>query len=612
MYPKKYLLLFCLVGLVGLVGVLNAGGLKEESMGVIYKNSNHRTLKEVNIPEDFNAEETRAKLKDAKNDGNAELAEELALQLNAWWSENRNLTLGPMEQGSNPNSVPKIRNERHSPENGRSFRWESDVRIDPEDKVNEVDITSLSNGDLYTISVWDSSGIDHVLMHRSTDGGATWDKYTNLEFPSSFNVSSPGIIASNDTLITWYIFKETTGIDSMCAWVRVCLPGVSDTPLFWGSPTGRQPIEFSSLDLATDASVYVPEDVFVYATWIEIYGSGPDSTRVMNAVSGGLGVNNWELGPTVLGKTTGDNIYYANSRVAFGLDMMWVAAWLHPSYYPTIFDEAVSGWYSRDFGSTWSSRFHITPSDNGYDENNFSIAGSHINRNWVILCESIDTGYTEDLDILNYYCTDDTTWIADNWVTNAYENMLPDVWVDDNSNAFWAAFRQDRLGYSEEYVRVKAGNINNPTFWTTSSQINDSPYFDLSQVYGPSVGYNPQEGEMVTAWNSYNQSVYSIWFDAGYLSGVSEEKLISTTPLKLSPNPTSGKTNIYYLVKEAGKVDISLHDVTGRLIESILSEEKQAGRYSTSLNNENQPPGVYFLHLKSSSGTSTRKMVLLR
>lgn len=78
------------------------------------------------------------------------------------------------------------------------------------------------------------------------------------------------------------------------------------------------------------------------------------------------------------------------------------------------------------------------------------------------------------------------------------------------------------------------------------------------------------------------------------------------------PNPFNPYTTIeYYLVKPAA-VRISIYDVLGREIKTILSGLQKAGQHKLKLSGENLPSGIYFYKLESESFTGTKKMIILR
>jgi hypothetical protein len=76
------------------------------------------------------------------------------------------------------------------------------------------------------------------------------------------------------------------------------------------------------------------------------------------------------------------------------------------------------------------------------------------------------------------------------------------------------------------------------------------------------------------------------------------------------PNPAKSMTTIRYSIPEAGRVSISLHDLHGRLIRQIVSEQKAAGSYSVELDTRSLRQGVYYYQLVSGQHHSVRRLVV--
>ncbi|HJW30563.1 MAG TPA: T9SS type A sorting domain-containing protein, partial [Saprospiraceae bacterium] len=75
------------------------------------------------------------------------------------------------------------------------------------------------------------------------------------------------------------------------------------------------------------------------------------------------------------------------------------------------------------------------------------------------------------------------------------------------------------------------------------------------------------------------------------------------------PNPWTGSTMISFDLPEAGKVTLSLFDVTGKLVKSIAGEFK-AGRQSIMLQKKDIPAsGVLYYRLDSGNYSATKKMI---
>ncbi|MEQ9266899.1 MAG: G8 domain-containing protein [Balneolaceae bacterium] len=78
------------------------------------------------------------------------------------------------------------------------------------------------------------------------------------------------------------------------------------------------------------------------------------------------------------------------------------------------------------------------------------------------------------------------------------------------------------------------------------------------------------------------------------------------------PNPFNPSTTIQFDVAETSQISLQIFDMTGRLVETLVNEQKTAGSYSISWKADSQASGVYFLRMVSPAGIQTRKMLLMK
>ena len=76
------------------------------------------------------------------------------------------------------------------------------------------------------------------------------------------------------------------------------------------------------------------------------------------------------------------------------------------------------------------------------------------------------------------------------------------------------------------------------------------------------------------------------------------------------PNPASGKTTISFTLKEAGNVNLVVYDVTGKIISTLVSENKNIGEHEVSFNTTNLNSGIYYYQLKAGDVVQTRRMMV--
>lgn len=96
-------------------------------------------------------------------------------------------------------------------------------------------------------------------------------------------------------------------------------------------------------------------------------------------------------------------------------------------------------------------------------------------------------------------------------------------------------------------------------------------------------------------------------------TGVEENEFPTTYALEQNyPNPFNPTTTIAYHVPAAGRVAITVFDLLGRVVETIVDEPMPAGRYTVTWNAANRSTGVYFLRMTAGGFTAVKRMILIR
>jgi len=78
------------------------------------------------------------------------------------------------------------------------------------------------------------------------------------------------------------------------------------------------------------------------------------------------------------------------------------------------------------------------------------------------------------------------------------------------------------------------------------------------------------------------------------------------------PNPFNPTTSISFSVPRAGNVELSVFDISGRVIATLASGAYAAGEHSVTFDGAALPSGIYFAHLSAGSIQRTQKLVLLK
>ncbi len=78
------------------------------------------------------------------------------------------------------------------------------------------------------------------------------------------------------------------------------------------------------------------------------------------------------------------------------------------------------------------------------------------------------------------------------------------------------------------------------------------------------------------------------------------------------PNPADKSQTIRYELTRDGTISLNIYDLSGRLVETLVSGEQTAGRHSVSWNSSASATGVYLLRLEAEGETLTKRAVISR
>ncbi len=78
------------------------------------------------------------------------------------------------------------------------------------------------------------------------------------------------------------------------------------------------------------------------------------------------------------------------------------------------------------------------------------------------------------------------------------------------------------------------------------------------------------------------------------------------------PNPFNPSTKISYKINQEGYVKLSVFNLVGQEIETLVNEYQGAGKYDIEFNAKDLPSGIYLYKLQVNGYTSVKRMTLIR
>jgi hypothetical protein len=183
---------------------------------------------------------------------------------------------------------------------------------------------------------------------------------------------------------------------------------------------------------------------------------------------------------------------------------------------------------------------------------------------------------------------------------------LLDAWIDFDNNGVWNA--ADQIYAS---VPVVAG-INNLAFNVPGTS---APAFDTYARFRFSLG-----GGLAPTGLAPDGEVED--YEVHILEDVVTDASDNRTPTEYAlnnpvPNPFNPTTTITFALPKASHVELTIFDVRGQVVATLLDEDHGPGIFSVQwegLDNQRQPvaSGVYLCRIHAGSFVETKRMVLIK
>jgi len=170
-------------------------------------------------------------------------------------------------------------------------------------------------------------------------------------------------------------------------------------------------------------------------------------------------------------------------------------------------------------------------------------------------------------------------------------------------------------------VEIKTLNADTTAFWC---------YWDGIELLGCPI-YDTGDDRMSSGkYGLFSFSPGSGSGIPGYFDNIVVESLVSSVednsnenlPEEFAleqnyPNPFNPETKISYNLSSGSYVSLSIHDLLGREIKTLVSEDQPSGKYSVSWNGRDKfgnlvPSGVYLYSLRTDGQIISKKMMLMK
>ncbi|MGB3341350.1 MAG: T9SS type A sorting domain-containing protein [bacterium] len=214
---------------------------------------------------------------------------------------------------------------------------------------------------------------------------------------------------------------------------------------------------------------------------------------------------------------------------------------------------------------------------------------------WTIIFLSTSCLFAqwEPDDRLTFNDSISSTFLNYAWCIGAAGDTVHIVW-DDTRDGHWEVY----------YIR----SLNAGLTWELDTRLSDYPDCSMHPAIGVS-GSNVH-----TIWSDERDGNYEIYYKRDPTgNAVSEANACRYNTgignFSILPSPFHKRVSLKYSLVNNVDVSLKVYDISGRLIKTLVDEEKTTGTYSVQWDASPLRPGVYFIALNDQI---TKKLVKAR
>jgi hypothetical protein len=426
------------------------------------------------------------------------------------------------------------------------------------------------------------SGPSDICYVYSADNGLTWSTSMNLSGTDNLNSDKPNLVIDDRNVLhcVWRQFYEGTPTTRGEKLVYSCYENG-----LWTDPViiSREQIDGKG---ALYSSLVVDSLDRLHVVWDHQTGSG-----------------NWDIFYSYLNGDTWSipyNISQDPYDSAFPSLAINKHGNLHLVYRTRIQNRPIM--YTKYNGVSWTSPEVV--SDTFYG------GGA------TIVVDSQDNPHILFWGL--YYTTKiNNQWTYPQRIVNMGDTLYQyfDFAIDSCNNLYtvWQARIPSGSTYQEDIYYC----TYNGTSW--SNRINLTQ--DTTRSFTPKLGNPVHTSGVDLVWlNMPNDTISQ--FDIMYMrlnpvsAGIEEittpHQVVMAPKLKVYPNPSKPLSVIHYTLPVGGNISLQLYDISGRLVKTLVNEQKKPGIYRINFSTKDLSAGVYFVTLQIETKRIIERLVVIK
>jgi hypothetical protein len=115
-------------------------------------------------------------------------------------------------------------------------------------------------------------------------------------------------------------------------------------------------------------------------------------------------------------------------------------------------------------------------------------------------------------------------------------------------------------------------------------------------------------------WNdeTFDSNASLAKIKSAYMTATGITEIKSEFELKNYPNPFDRSTTISFKLPKQTRVNLTVYDISGRIVETLIDENRASGSYQAIFTPKNASVGTYFYKLTTDDAVVSGKMMFLQ
>jgi uncharacterized delta-60 repeat protein len=235
------------------------------------------------------------------------------------------------------------------------------------------------------------------------------------------------------------------------------------------------------------------------------------------------------------------------------------------------------------------------------------------------------SGHYQDLVLIKYNASGNEQWVSryngpagDHYDTPIDKDGQNGMAVDLSGNIYLTGYTRQLEGpgtqsTENDFITIKF-NPAGDTQWTARYNYADS----FETAYAMDI--DNTGNVYVTGRSAAPVSYYDVatikYHQAQGIEQSNENRKLRIENLSVSPNPFRTNPTIHYSLSTYSHISLSVYDISGKLVKTLINESKPKGSYNAIWDRRNRESqrvsqGIYFFVLKTNSNTQQKKVLLL-